>query len=116
MSSHHTVQANGLGLSSSDSSQVVVRPDDECTYNQIVYLRVPPRRLIHPHTVLFEPNPIDLWLSFNKFDAYRNVFFTGFLLVSDVPWDQVLCNVTLRVTEVRWYISKNISLSYPIVV
>jgi hypothetical protein len=98
MSSNH---AETTGLA--DPLQVTSRLGI-VTYNHIFCLPVPPRRLIHPHTVLYEPNPIDLWLERNEKDAYRkDVFFSGFLFLSDVPYDQVLCTVVLHVTEVSWH-------------
>jgi hypothetical protein len=95
MGSDHSAQATQNGLS--DTFQVTVT-----AYGRIVCLRVPHRRLIHPHTVLYEPNPIDLWLFANKYDAWkRNIFFTRYLLVSDAAFDLALCTVILDVAEVR---------------
>jgi hypothetical protein len=62
--------------------------------------RVPPRRRIHPHTVLYEPNPIDQWVVANEPNVYRTIFSPGSPSLSDVPHNQVLCTLVLAVTEV----------------
>jgi hypothetical protein len=72
----------------------------------IVHLPVPHRRLIHPQTVLYEPNPIDLWLIANKPSAWYgpvgHFSSAGYPLLSEVLFDQVLCNFFLDVSEVCW--------------
>ena len=67
--------------------------------NEDRILQVPPRRLIHPHTVLFEPNPIDLWLIANKCDGWHR---EAYLLDPPVfsNGDKVLCIVVLDVAQV----------------
>jgi hypothetical protein len=59
-----------------------------------LYFQVPPRRFIYPHTVLYEPNPIDQWIIANEASTATST-------LSDVSHDQVLCTMVLDVTEVR---------------
>jgi hypothetical protein len=74
----------------------------KATGDHMVYLQVPRRRFIHPHTVLYEPNPLDLWLVANKCDAWhRSASASKAGHLSDVPFDQVLCAIFLDITEVR---------------
>jgi hypothetical protein len=88
MISDFTVQVDGFS-------------DANSTYNCVVHLQVPQRRLIHPHTVLYEPNPVDRWLVANKPDVWhRQVSSASYLLLSDVLCDQVVCNFFLDVVEV----------------
>ena len=63
------------------------------------YLQLPLPRLKHPFTVLPRLNAIDIWLDRNCDDAYQGVLILGYLHISDVPREQVLCTVRLTTAE-----------------
>jgi hypothetical protein len=67
------------------------------------YLQLPLPCLKRPFTVLPRPNAIDIWLDWNCDDAYQGVLILGYLHISDVPREQVLCTVHLATTEVIFY-------------
>ena len=50
--------------------------------------------------MLPRPNAIDIWLDWNCDDAYQGVLILGYLHISDVPREQVLCTVRLTTAEV----------------
>jgi hypothetical protein len=53
----------------------------------------------------FLDTAIDTWLNANQFDSWSNTaFLRGYLAITDVPSDQVLCTVILVATEVRYYL------------
>jgi hypothetical protein len=100
--SDRTTQVNRLGVtvrSASDHDH-----HDHHDRIQVVRLPVPPRRFIHPHTVLYEPNPIDQWLTANKSDGWHSDICLP-SLVDASKFDQVLSAVILEVTNVRLHTS-----------
>lgn len=69
---------------------------------QYYYLRLPCPRLTWPYTVLPLPNKIDAWIQHNYYDSLTNVLLPGYLDISDVPMDQVMCTILLNVTVVSY--------------
>jgi hypothetical protein len=79
------------------------------TYLHQAYLPAPLRRTTQP----FDRQPmshlaIDKWLENNCRDSFRrDVLIPGYLFLSDVPRDQVLCNVIMTVGEVCFHMLTN---------
>jgi hypothetical protein len=75
------------------------------TYFHQTYLPVPSLALRTTRRFVNQPfshSDLDTWLNANRRDAYRrNVLLSGYLGISDVPQDQVLCTVVMVVEKVR---------------
>lgn len=64
----------------------------EPTYLRYHYLRLPIPICTDLFTALPFPNTVDKWINKNRNDSYHgSVLLPGYIAITDVPMDQVLC-------------------------